>query len=42
MHFPLIRFRPNGKSVAGIDQFCGDTDSIAVATDTALKHVPDV
>src|SRR4029077_8364244 len=42
VHFPLICFCPNGKSVARIDQFRGDTHSIAIATNTTLEHVPNI
>src|SRR5207253_11243209 len=42
MHFALVRFRPNSKSVTRIDQLRGDTDSIAIAPNTTLEHVPDI
>src|SRR6266542_6248442 len=42
MHFALIYFRPDGKSIACVNEFRRDAYSIAVAPNATLKHMLDV
>src|SRR6266699_3292732 len=42
MHFALVRFRPDGKPVARIDQLRRDAHPIAVAPNTTFEHMLDV
>jgi hypothetical protein len=42
MHFTLIRFRPDGKSIACVNEFRRNAHPIAIAANTALKHMLNI